>query len=74
MKRNENATCGNCPYWGVLPKSKCGMCRLYPADLEKLNVEWCGKHPEFWMPVEATVTSIPTIWPDQTTIYPEGTE
>jgi hypothetical protein len=84
MKRNVNATCGNCPHWYALDV-EIGECRQDNAKVIDqddgalvfplvFKHEWCGKHPEFWLPVEATVTSIPTIWPDQTTIYPEGTE
>jgi hypothetical protein len=58
MKRNENATCANCPYW----MSACngyGECRVnhpqYEVDGEDATMwpithqtSWCGEHPEFW--------------------------
>jgi len=54
MKRNENANCGNCPYWkrtamgwwddGLL----FGWCRYWPSKIKKRDTEWCGQHPDFW--------------------------
>ena len=55
--RNHNATCGNCPYWRQNPKSICGVCRLNPDVVEKLETEWCSHHPDFWE-AEAAMLSI----------------
>jgi hypothetical protein len=60
MKRNENATCGNCPYWAVGRTPVAGECRhlsprLINGDeiwLHTCDSDWCGQHPEFWMPDE----------------------
>lgn len=74
-QRNPNATCGNCPYWYAL-NVEIGECRqdnakvidqddgslVFPLALED---EWCGQHPEFWLPAEPAepAESIPTCWP-----------
>ena len=77
MKRNENANCGNCPYWLLsIPEDNIGEChRDNPRAVdpyrrwETTNIkEWCGQHPDFWEPVEITET-IPSVWPNK---YPEG--
>ena len=52
MKRNENATCGNCPYFGGDVGNQKGWCRLHgPATLgyptRTMDVSWCGDHPDF---------------------------
>ncbi len=51
MKRNENATCANCPYM-----EPAGLCHKHPP----INVDgwaawmavypswWCADHPDFW--------------------------
>lgn len=79
MKRNENANCGNCPYWLLsIPEDNIGEChRDNPRAVdpyrrwETTNIkEWCGQHPDFWEPVEITNTC-PSCWPSK---YPEGTE
>lgn len=62
MKRNENATCGNCPYWYALDV-EIGECRQDNAKVIDqddgalvfplvFKHEWCGQHPEFWLQVE----------------------
>jgi hypothetical protein len=66
MKRNENATCGTCPFWHQDKdiKKGGGECRInepklftfpdnvYYVWLYTKPSDWCGQHPEFWMPVE----------------------
>jgi hypothetical protein len=54
MKRNENATCGNCPYWDEEKKDgRYGYCRrhsIQPGDEVPTSgpKNWCGEHPDFW--------------------------
>lgn len=56
MKRNPDATCGNCPYldnaggkW-MHNNIESGYCA---KDNDKRYIkgksDWCGQHPEFWM-------------------------
>jgi hypothetical protein len=63
-KRNEQATCGNCPYWskyvdklhpgGKLYDGKLfGNCQrtmgvILSEDSGTFNNDWCGDHPDFW--------------------------
>ena len=79
MKRNENANCGNCPYWkrtvmgwwddGLL----FGWCRYWPSKIKKRDTEWCGQHPDFWEQAEITNTC-PSCWPtDDAVRTPEWT-
>jgi hypothetical protein len=42
MKRNEAATCGNCPYYDTT-----GYCRRVPSCESKHGLSWCGQHPDF---------------------------
>ena len=56
-KRNNNATCGNCPYWHQNPQSTCGNCQAVSwTCIEKLDTEWCGQHPDFWEAEAAKVS------------------
>ena len=60
MKRNENANCGNCPYWaswiGTGSPDHIGECRQTSVKPNDKNQrwettganEWCGQHPDFW--------------------------
>lgn len=66
MKRNLDATCGTCPFWHQDKdiKKGGGECRInepklftfpdnvYYVWLYTKPSDWCGQHPEFWMPVE----------------------
>jgi hypothetical protein len=62
--RNPNATCGTCPYWGLID-GDVGECRqgtpgvyVFPEDNENgedyviwictPSNKWCGEHPDFW--------------------------
>jgi hypothetical protein len=68
--RNPNATCGTCPYWGLID-GDVGECRqgtpgvyVFPEDNENgedyviwictPSNKWCGKHPDFWETEPAT--------------------
>ena len=74
MKRNENANCGNCPYWaswiGTGSPDHIGECRQTSAKPNDKNQrwettganEWCGQHPDFWEQAEITNTC-PSCWP-----------
>ena len=66
MKRNENANCGNCPYY----KSESEECHIVSPRIgddsfwwPKCNTsDWCGQHPDFWEQAEITNTC-PSCWP-----------
>jgi len=74
MKRNENANCGNCPYWaswiGTGSPDHIGECRQTSVKPNDKNQrwettganEWCGQHPDFWEQSEITNTC-PSCWP-----------
>jgi len=53
--RNENATCGNCPYWHKQPREKgdngwclktCSLAASNDGIIKRKG--WCGEHPDFW--------------------------
>lgn len=49
MKRNENACCGNCPYWR-LESGAFGYCQRYAKRENSFSAHatsWCGEHPDF---------------------------
>jgi hypothetical protein len=53
MKRNENAVCGNCPYWQRTAEYS-GDCWRFPSDstyngVPKTDSAYaCGEHPQFF--------------------------
>jgi hypothetical protein len=49
-KRNENAVCGNCPYWKESYKgSIAGECKIRASGGGwRDNDDWCGEHPNFF--------------------------
>lgn len=53
-QRNPDAQCENCPYFrdaGAV--AMCGECRRHSNNTPgRWPGDWCGEHPEFFLPVE----------------------